>query len=50
MTKVTQVFLDSSAMTVKVEEPNAAYAGAHYELAIKAQVNEVPSAFGYASF
>ena len=37
-------------MIVKVEEPDATYAGAHYELAIKAQVKEVPSAFGYAFF
>ena len=37
-------------MTVTVEEPDRTFQGAHYELAIKATVNEEPSAFGYASF
>ena len=31
-------------------ETDIAFAGAFYELAIKAQVNEVPSAFAYADF
>ena len=37
-------------MTVTVEELDVNYEGAHYELAIKATVNEVPTAYGYASF
>ena len=46
----TQVSIDTSTRTLEVYEADGSFSGAHYELAVKAVCNEVPTAYGYAIF
>lgn len=46
----SQVSINSATRTITVVEPDVTFPGASYDLAVKATVNEVPSAYGYATF
>ena len=49
-TTASQLSIDSSAQTVTVLEADATFVGATYPLAVKATVDQVPSAVAYATF